>query len=139
MIAHQFPLFAVDVPSDLRRFGSGGSGKQRSDALRLRIRKVSEQERVDNRKMAVLAPMESASVTATVPEKAGLRLSWRTANSTDCIIVPDVSTGMPGRGYHDPEKINKENESTKAAPASTATPEREHLPWPQASYCPVRD
>src|SRR5580658_8569270 len=50
MIAHQFPLLAIDVPSNVGRFGPRGSHKQRSDALRLRIRKVLEQERVDNRK-----------------------------------------------------------------------------------------
>lgn len=50
MIAHQFPLFAIDVPSNVGGFGPRGSHKQRPDALRLGIRKVLEQDRVDNRK-----------------------------------------------------------------------------------------
>lgn len=50
MIAHQFPLFAVNVPSNVGGFGPRGSRKQCPDAVRLRIRKVLEQERVDNRK-----------------------------------------------------------------------------------------
>jgi hypothetical protein len=54
-------------------------------------------------KMAVLAPMERASVTVTVQVKAGLRLSWRTANLKNCIIVPDTNTGMTRRSYDDPE------------------------------------
>jgi hypothetical protein len=50
LIAHQFPLFAIDIPSNVGQLVSRSSRKQRPDALRLRIRKVLEQERVDNRK-----------------------------------------------------------------------------------------
>jgi hypothetical protein len=49
-------------------------------------------------KIAVLAPMESASVKMTVKVKPGLRVSWRAANLRCWLKVPIEADPFPVPG-----------------------------------------